>query len=68
MQWRGEIPPDARAFTLPDWIEHAWPVLDADQGIAQALNAVYEDAVGASAPLVPSLPRRLEAVMVSVRA
>ena len=41
-EWRGLIPPDARTFTLPGWIEEAWPALDADDGIAQAVNAVYE--------------------------
>lgn len=41
-EWRGQIRPGTREFTLPGWIEQAWPALDADAGLAQAVNAVYE--------------------------
>jgi hypothetical protein len=41
-EWRGEIPPDAQTFKLPGWIEQAWPILDADDGLARAVYAVYE--------------------------
>jgi hypothetical protein len=41
-EWRGQILPGTRTFTLPGWIEQAWPALDADDGLAQAVNAVYE--------------------------
>jgi len=41
-EWRGEAPPDARMFELPGWIEQAWPILDADDGLARAVDAVYE--------------------------
>ena len=37
-----EIPPDAHAFTLPRWIAQAWLALGGDEGLAQAVNAVYE--------------------------
>ena len=41
-EWRGQIQSGTSAFTLPGWIEQAWPVLDADAGLAQAVNAMYE--------------------------
>jgi hypothetical protein len=41
-EWRGQILPGTRTFTLPGWIEQAWPALDADDGLAQAVNAVHE--------------------------
>jgi hypothetical protein len=41
-EWRGQIWPGSPEFTLPGWIESAWPALDADVGLAQAVNAVYE--------------------------
>lgn len=41
-EWRGQIWPGTPEFTLPGWIEQAWPALDADAGFAQAVNAVYE--------------------------
>jgi hypothetical protein len=41
-EWRGNVLPGTGTFTLPGWIERAWPVLDADAGLAQAVNAIYE--------------------------
>jgi hypothetical protein len=41
-EWRGEIPPGAAAFKVPAWIEQAWSALDADEGLARAVYAVYE--------------------------
>lgn len=41
-EWRGQIRPGTPEFTLPGWIEQAWPALDADAGLAQAVNAMYE--------------------------
>jgi hypothetical protein len=41
-EWRGQILPDARTFTLAGWIEQAWPALDADDRLAQAADALYK--------------------------
>ena len=41
-EWRGEVPPAADSFELPDWVENAWPKLDADAGLARAVDAHYE--------------------------
>jgi hypothetical protein len=41
-EWRGQIHPGTPQFTPPGWIEQAWPALDADAALAQAVNAVYE--------------------------
>ena len=41
-EWTGEIPAGAQPFRLPDWAVQAWPALDDDDGLAQALDAVYE--------------------------
>jgi hypothetical protein len=40
-EWRGTISPETQ-FELPDWIESAWQALDADKGLARAVNAHYE--------------------------
>jgi hypothetical protein len=41
-EWSGEIPLGTQAFRLPGWIERAWPILDADNGLDGTVNAVYE--------------------------
>ncbi|MGO9078072.1 MAG: hypothetical protein ACLQDY_03405 [Streptosporangiaceae bacterium] len=41
-EWRGEVPADAEFFELPDWLEGAWPKLDADAELARAVDALYE--------------------------
>lgn len=41
-EWRGQIHHGTPQFTPPGWIEQAWSALDADAGLAQAVNAVYE--------------------------
>ena len=41
-EWRGKVPPDAQTFKLPGWAERAWPLMDDDDGLARAVNAVYE--------------------------
>ena len=41
-EWTGEIPADAQPFRLPDWAVQAWASLEADAGLAQAVDAVYE--------------------------
>jgi hypothetical protein len=41
-EWRVQIWPGAPEFTLPGWIEQAWSALDANVGLAQAVNAMYE--------------------------
>lgn len=41
-EWRGQTPPDTPLFELPDWIKRAWHKLDADEGLATAVNAYYE--------------------------
>ena len=41
-EWQGQIPPDTRSFRLPVWVEQAWPLLEADEGLSRAVNAVYE--------------------------
>ena len=41
-EWRGEVPPDAEFFEVPGWVENAWPKLDADAGLARAVDALYE--------------------------
>jgi hypothetical protein len=41
-EWLGTIPADTPVFELPNWIESAWGALDADEGLATAVNAYYE--------------------------
>jgi hypothetical protein len=43
-EWRGQILPGTRTFTLPGWIEQAWPALDADDGLAQAAARIQRRA------------------------
>jgi hypothetical protein len=40
--WSGTVPADLPSIELPDWMESAWASLDADQGLATAVNAYYE--------------------------
>ncbi len=37
-EWPGTIPTDTPVFELPNWIESAWGALDADEGLAIAVN------------------------------
>lgn len=41
-EWHGQVPPDTPLFDLPSWIHGAWRSLDADGGLATAVNAHYE--------------------------
>jgi hypothetical protein len=41
-EWTGEVPAVARSFCLPDWVVQAWAALEGDDGLAQAVDAVYE--------------------------
>jgi hypothetical protein len=41
-EWSGTIPADIPSFELPGWTESIWKALDADEGLATAVNAYYE--------------------------
>jgi hypothetical protein len=41
-EWPGTIPADIPLLELPNWIGPAWETLDADEGLARAVNAYYE--------------------------